>query len=67
MSKLRVDYLHDHPEYKVVQHEDMYHFNTDSADQYYADRQELHKQGRGPQLWRIIPHDCIDRLYVPRD
>ena len=31
MSKLRIDYLHDHPEYKVVQHKDMYHFNTDTC------------------------------------
>lgn len=31
MSKLRVDYLQNHPDYKVVQHEDMYHFNTDTC------------------------------------
>lgn len=31
MSKLRVDYLHNHEDYKVVQHEDMYHFNTDTC------------------------------------
>lgn len=31
MSKLRVDYLQNHPDYKVVQHDDMYHFNTDTC------------------------------------
>ena len=31
MNKLRVDYLQNHPDYKVVQHEDMYHFNTDTC------------------------------------
>lgn len=31
MSKLRIDYLHNHIDYKVVQHEDMYHFNTDTC------------------------------------
>lgn len=31
MNKLRIDYLHDHKDYKVVQHEDMYHFNTDTC------------------------------------
>ena len=31
MSKLRVDYLQNHPDYKVVQHEDMYHFNSDTC------------------------------------
>ena len=31
MDKLRVDYLHNHVDYKVVQHKDMYHFNTDTC------------------------------------
>ena len=31
MTNLRVDYLQNHPDYKVVQHEDMYHFNTDTC------------------------------------
>ncbi len=31
MNKLRIDYLKNHPDYKVVQHEDMYHFNTDTC------------------------------------
>ena len=31
MSKIRVDYLNFHPDYKVCQHEDMYHFNSDTC------------------------------------
>ena len=31
MDKLRIDYLQKHIDYKVVQHEDMYHFNTDTC------------------------------------
>ncbi len=31
MNKLKVDYLKNHPDYKVVQHDDMYHFNTDTC------------------------------------
>lgn len=31
MEKIKVDYLHHHKDYKVVQHEDMYHFNTDTC------------------------------------
>ena len=31
MSKLTIDYLHNHKDYKVVQHKDMYHFNTDTC------------------------------------
>ena len=31
MEKIRYDYLHYHPEYKVAQHKDMYHFNTDTC------------------------------------
>ena len=30
-SKLHLDYLKNHPEYKVYQHADMYHFNTDTC------------------------------------
>ena len=30
-NKLRIDYLSNHIDYKVVQHEDMYHFNTDTC------------------------------------
>ncbi len=30
-KKLSIDYLANHPDYKVVQHEDMYHFNTDTC------------------------------------
>lgn len=30
-DKLRIDYLHNHLDYKVVQHQDMYHFNTDTC------------------------------------
>lgn len=30
-EKIRVDYLPNHKDYKVVQHLDMYHFNTDTA------------------------------------
>ena len=30
-EKLRVDYLQKHIDYKVVQHKDMYHFNTDTC------------------------------------
>ena len=42
----------------------MYHFNTDPADQYYADRQELHKQGRGSEYRRDIPSDRTDGFNV---
>ena len=35
-------------------------FNTDPADKYYADRKELHKQGRGAEHWRDI---SFDRTY----
>ena len=31
MEKIRYDYLHYHPDYKVAQHKDMYHFNTDTC------------------------------------
>lgn len=31
MEKIRFDYLHYHPDYKVAQHKDMYHFNTDTC------------------------------------
>ena len=31
MDKIRYDYLHYHPDYKVAQHKDMYHFNTDTC------------------------------------
>lgn len=31
MEKIRIDYLNFHPEYKVCQHEDMYHFNSDTC------------------------------------
>ena len=31
MNKIRYDYLHYHPDYKVAQHKDMYHFNTDTC------------------------------------
>ena len=31
MDKIRFDYLHYHPDYKVAQHKDMYHFNTDTC------------------------------------
>ena len=30
-NKLRIDYLSNHIDYKVVQHKDMYHFNTDTC------------------------------------
>lgn len=30
-DNIKVDYLHNHPNYKVVQHQDMYHFNTDTC------------------------------------
>lgn len=30
-DKLRIDYLSKHIDYKVVQHKDMYHFNTDTC------------------------------------
>ncbi len=30
-EKLRIDYLSNHIDYKVVQHKDMYHFNTDTC------------------------------------
>ena len=31
MEKIRVDYLNNHVDYKVCQHEDMYHFNSDTC------------------------------------
>lgn len=31
MEKIRIDYLNNHPDYKVCQHEDMYHFNSDTC------------------------------------
>ena len=31
MDNIRYDYLHYHPDYKVAQHKDMYHFNTDTC------------------------------------
>lgn len=31
MEKVRIDYLANHKDYKVAQHEDMYHFNTDTC------------------------------------
>ena len=31
MEEIRVDYLQKHIDYKVVQHKDMYHFNTDTC------------------------------------
>ena len=31
MEKIRIDYLQKHIDYKVVQHKDMYHFNTDTC------------------------------------
>ena len=30
-EKIKVDYLQNHIDYKVCQHEDMYHFNTDTC------------------------------------
>jgi len=30
-NKIRIDYLKNHPDYKVCQHVDMYHFNTDTC------------------------------------
>lgn len=30
-EKIRIDYLQNHVDYKVCQHEDMYHFNTDTC------------------------------------
>ena len=30
-NNIRIDYLHDHIDYKVAQHKDMYHFNTDTC------------------------------------
>ena len=31
INKCQIDYLPNHPDFKVVQHKDMYHFNSDSA------------------------------------
>lgn len=31
MEKIRIDYLNNHIDYKVCQHEDMYHFNSDTC------------------------------------
>lgn len=31
MNKIKIDYLNFHPDYKVCQHEDMYHFNSDTC------------------------------------
>ena len=31
MDNIRYDYLHYHPDYKVAQHKDMYHFNSDTC------------------------------------
>ena len=31
MEKIKIDYLHNHPNFKVCQHKDMYHFNTDTC------------------------------------
>ena len=31
MGKIKIDYLHNHPNFKVCQHKDMYHFNSDTC------------------------------------